>query len=119
MEWIFGIVSALLAGLNIFQFIFWRSTKKEYEAKASQAQTEAKAAEQDYLINRVEQMERLYKQQGDLLDNLREKVLALTQEKINNETRIKQLEAENKTLGSKVERLEKELQAYKTINGKG
>ena len=116
MEWIFGIVTTLLAGLNVFQFIFWRSTKKEYEAKASQAETESKEAGHDFLVKRIETMEKMYNQQGEILDGLREKVLQLSEEKLENETRIKQLESENKTLTAKVERLETEVQAYKTIN---
>ena len=121
MEWILGIVSTLLVGLNIFQFIFWRSTKKEYEAKAQQAETEANDARHDFLVKRIESMERMYNQQGEILDGLREKVLQLGEEKLASEQRIKQLEAENKTLTAKVERLESEVEAYKTItksNGK-
>lgn len=118
MEWVFGIVTTLLTGLNIFQFIFWRSTKKEYEAKASQAETEAKEAGHDFLVKRIETMEKMYNQQGEILDGLREKVLQLSQEKLENETRIKQLESEVVIYKTKVEKLEVELQAYKTINGK-
>lgn len=121
MEIILGIAAALFAGLNIFQFIFFRSTKKEYEAKAQQAETEANDARHDFLVKRIESMERMYNQQGEILDGLREKVLQLGEEKLASEQRIKQLEAENKTLTAKVERLEAEVEAYKTIsksNGK-
>ena len=114
-------MTTLLAGLNIFQFIFFRATKKEYEAKASQAETEAKETRHDYLVKRIETMEKMYNQQGEILDGLREKVLQLGEEKLASEQRIKQLEAENKTLTAKVERLETEVEAYKTIsksNGK-
>lgn len=127
MEIILGIVAALFAGLNIFQFIFLRSTKKEYEAKAQQAkveaekaETEAKDARHDYLVKRIESMEEMYNKQGLILDGLREKVLQLGEEKMQNEHRIKQLETENKELAAKVERLEAEVEAYKTIShGKG
>lgn len=49
IETILGIVVALFGGLNIFQFIFLRVTKKEYEAKAEQAIQTAKglSAEND------------------------------------------------------------------------
>ena len=119
MEWIIGIVTTLLAGLNIFQFIFFRATKKEYEAKASQAETEAKETRHDYLVKRIETMEKMYNQQGEILDGLREKVLQLGEEKLASEERIKQLESENKTLTAKVERLEAEVEAYKTISNHG
>lgn len=126
MEIILGIAAALFAGLNIFQFIFFRSTKKEYEAKAQQAkveaekaETEAKDARHDYLVKRIESMEKMYNQQGEILDGLREKVLQLGEEKLASEQRIKQLEAENKTLTAKVERLEAEVEAYKTISNHG
>lgn len=118
MDLIIGIATTLLAGLNIFQFLFYRSTKKEYEAKASQAETEAKETRHDYLVKRIETMEKMYNQQGEILDGLREKVLQLGEEKLASEQRIKQLEAENRTLSDKVEKLEREVQAYKTINGK-
>lgn len=38
---ILGVLTLLFGGLNIFQFIFIRATKKEYEAKAEQAKQEA------------------------------------------------------------------------------
>lgn len=126
MEIILGIAAALFAGLNIFQFIFLRSTKKEYEAKAQQAkveaekaETEAKDARHDYLVKRIESMEKMYNQQGEILDGLREKVLQLGEEKMQNEVRIRQLETENKELATKVDRLEAEVEAYKTINNHG
>lgn len=42
IETILGLATALFGGLNIFQFIFLRVTKKEYEAKAEQAIQTAK-----------------------------------------------------------------------------
>lgn len=41
-ETLLTIAVALFGGLNIFQFIFLRSTKQKYEAEASKASTEAK-----------------------------------------------------------------------------
>lgn len=113
-----GALATLFAGLNIFQFIFFRSTKREYEAKAEQAATEAKDAKHDYLEKRIESMEKMYSAQGEVLDNLRSQVLKLEEEKLASGKRIIQLEAENKSLTEKVERLEKEVEAYKTIRGK-
>lgn len=36
-----SVVAALFGGLNIFQFLFLRSTKKRYEAEANKVQIEA------------------------------------------------------------------------------
>lgn len=41
LEEILGIVAALFGGLNIFQFIFLRITKKEFAAKAERSMQEA------------------------------------------------------------------------------
>jgi chromosome segregation ATPase len=119
MEWVFGIATTVLAGLNVFQFVFWKSTKKEYEAKASQAETEANDARHDFLVKRIESMEKMYNQQGEILDGLREKVLKLSEEKLASNQRIQQLESENKALTAKVEKLEAEVEAYKTITKNG
>lgn len=47
MDWnlLLGALVALFGGLNIFQFIFLRSTKKSYEARAEKERQEAKKVE--------------------------------------------------------------------------
>ena len=42
---IFGIVSALLMGVSIFQFIFFRKEKRRYEADTKKREEEAKQSE--------------------------------------------------------------------------
>lgn len=42
IEWILGIISGVFGGLNIFQFIFWRSEEKKLKAEAESAVTDAK-----------------------------------------------------------------------------
>lgn len=41
LEIILTAAAGLFGGLNILQFFFWRSTKKEYEARAEKAKQEA------------------------------------------------------------------------------
>ena len=117
LEWILGTVAALLGGLDIFQFLFYRSTKKKYEADAEKAKIESEQTRNDFLEKRIESMEKLYFEQGAVVDKLRERVLQLSEENLANKQLIQQLEAEKKTLADKVEKLEAEVQAYRTIRG--
>lgn len=115
---IFGALTLLFGGLNIFQFIFFRATKKEYQAKAERAAIEAKDARFDSLQKQINDMETLYRAQGDDLKSVREELLDITKKKMESDKRVTQLEVENASLKAKVERLEMEVQAYKTIGGK-
>ena len=117
LEWILGTLAALLGGLDIFQFFFFRSTKKKYEADAEKAKIESEQSRNDFLEKRIESMEKLYFEQGAILDKLRERVLELSEENLANKQLIQQLEAEKRTLSDKVEKLEAEVQAYRTIRG--
>ena len=121
MEPITIILSSLMAlfgGLNIFQFVFFRSTKKEYQARAEQAALDAKDARFESLQNQIRNMEELYRQQSDTLAQVRKELLDKATKEIESEKRVAQLEAENKSLSEKVARLEKELEAYRIINSK-
>ncbi len=117
MDWsttILGILAALFGGLNVFQLIFFRATKKKYEAEGEVAHAEAGEAKQSAFENRIAAMENLINEQGQVMDSLRKDILKLSSEKFANERRIIQLEAENKNLREKVDQLEKEVQAYKS-----
>ena len=46
-EAILGIITALLGGVNIFQLLFLRATKRKYEAEARKAETETEQAKTD------------------------------------------------------------------------
>lgn len=132
MDWqtiLLTVLTVLFGGLNIFQFIFFRSTKKEYEAKAEKTAIESSDAKHDYLVKRVESMEQLYQKQGEVLDSVRKDVLRLTQDVQDRDTKIIKYESEIKllrsnyeskieSLNAKVTKLEKEVEAYKTISGK-
>ena len=115
---ILGGLVALFGGLNIFQFIFIRSTKKKYEADGEKAKTEADESKQSSLERRLAALENLYAEREQIVDNLRREILNLSAEKFENEKRILLLENENRTLNEKFVQLSKRLEAYETINGK-
>jgi len=118
MEWLnilLGGLVAIFGGLNIFQFIFFRTTKKEYEAKAEKAATESSDAKHDYLVKRVESMEKLYQKQGEILDSVRQEVLRLQKDVEEKDRQIIKYEVQIKTLNDKVSQLDEELRAYKII----
>lgn len=117
-ETLLGILAALFGGLNIFQFIFFRYTKKEYWARAEQAAIEAKDARFEFLQKQINDMEALYKKQGDELNAVREELLRVSKDKLESDKKVAQLEMEKKTLEEKVDRLAREVEAYKTISGK-
>jgi len=110
-ETILGILAALFGGLNIFQFIFFRYTKKEYWARAEQAAVEAKDARFESLQKQINDMESLYKQQGEELSAVRKELLEVTRAKMDSDKRVTQLEFENQSLKEKVDRLEHEVRA--------
>ena len=106
---------AIFAGLNVFQLLSFRSYKKKYKSIAEKDTAEAEESKQAALERRLSSMEKLYEEQGTVIDGLRKDILKLSSEKYANDRRIIQLEAENKTLKEKVEQLENDVNAYKTI----
>ena len=110
---VFSGLLALFAGLNVFQFIFFRSTKKKYEAEGIKAEADAQETKQSALERRLAAIEQLYAEQGKIIDSLRIDYLKMSEEKFLNEKRIVQLEGENKALKEKVDRLEREVKAYR------
>lgn len=114
LELLTGLAGGGLTG-TIGSILYFRPKLKEATASASKSETEAKDAKHDYLEKRIESMEKMYNEQGAVLDSLRQDVLKLGEEKFANERRIVQLEAENKALMQKVGKLEKEIEAYKVL----
>ena len=110
-----GIAAALFAGLNIFQLFSFRAYKSKFKAEAEKDKAEAEEQKQSAIERRLEAMEKLYDDQGAEIDKLRKAVIDLSKEKFENEKRIIQLEGENRSLKEKVEWLEKDVQAYKTL----
>lgn len=118
MEWLnilLGALVAIFAGLNIFQLVSFRAYKNMHQAQAEKGEAEASAAKQSALESRLASIERLYGEQGKVIDDLRERVLNQSKEKFDLQTRIVQLEGENRALTEKVAILDKTVQAYKTI----
>ena len=118
MEWLItllGAACALFAGLNIFQLFSFRAFRKKYNAVAEKEQAEAEEQKQSAIERRLAAMENLCNEQGNEIDKLRTDVLKLSTEKFESEKRIIQLEGENKSLKEKVDWLEKDVQAYKTL----
>ena len=117
MDWstLLGILAALFGGLNVFQFIFFRATKKKYEAEGDMAHAEAGAAQQSALERRLAAVEKLYEEQGKVVDSMRVDYLKISQEKFQTDKKMVQLELENRALREKVDRMEKELNAYKIV----
>lgn len=118
MDTLLIILTGLFGGLNIFQFIFLRSTKKEYQARAEKAALDAKDARFESLQKQIQNMEELYRNQGDILKQVRMELLEISKKKMESDQRVTQLEEENKALSEKVSRLEREVEAYKTITQK-
>jgi len=114
-----GIAAALFAGLNIFQLFSFRAYKNKFKAEAEKDKAEAEEQKQSAIERRLEAMEKLYDEQGEEIDKLRKAVIDLSKEKFENEKRIIQLEGENRSLKEKVEWLEKDVQAYKTLFERG
>ncbi len=122
MEWLTTLLSAacaLFAGLNIFQLVSFRAFRKKYNAVAEKERAEAEEQKQSAIERRLSAMENLCNEQGTEIDKLRTDVLNLSKEKFENEKRIIQLEGENRSLKEKVEWLEKDVQAYKTLFERG
>ena len=117
MEWFEAIVGALGGGILTFvgSVIYFQPKLKEAKAEASKAETEASAAEYAHLIERIKTMEEMYQRQGEIIDDLRAKVLELGQEKLERDEKIIKLEQDNKALTRKVDELTKEVEAYRVI----
>ena len=107
---------SLIAGIG--SIIYFRPKLMEAKAEASIKQTEAADNKYDSLVKRLNSVEQMYAEQGKIVDSLRAEILRISEEKFASEKKIIQLASENKALGEKVDRLEKEVQAYKTLSGK-
>lgn len=88
MDWlnfVLGVLTLLLAGVNIFQFIFLKQTRKKYMAEADKAKASAKADEIDNMRKALEDFYNpLLKAQDDRIAS--------------QNIRIKELESEVKSL---------------------
>ena len=119
MEWLEFILSALGGSVvgGVGSILYFRPKLKEAKAEASKAETEASSAEYAHLLERINTMEEMYKRQGETIDSLRKELLDLGQAKYESDKKVLQLEAENRTLRERVDKLSEAVNAYKTING--
>lgn len=117
MDWFEAIIGALSGGIltMVSTILYFRPKLKEAKAEAKKAETEASVAEYSHLLERIRTMEELYKQQGELIDGLRQELLALGQEKFQSDQRVIALEKENEQLVRRVDELATEVEAYKII----
>ena len=116
MEWLtilLGGFVAIFAGINIFQFFAFRAYKKKYKAEAEKDEAIAAAEKQSALEQRLESIEKLYVEQGKLIDDLREKVLSQGRDLIDRDEKIMRLEKDNENLTKRVDELTKEVEAYR------
>lgn len=110
MDWT-NIISLILSGGvlgGLGGIFYFRPRLKEAKAGADKAHTEAARERNEYLLGRIESMERLYKQQGDMLDEVRQQVLELKDKAMDRESVISDLKEENRMLTDKVEDLKAE-----------
>lgn len=116
MNWVNVIL--LIAAGDIVGFItgvlLLRSKLKEANAAASKAETAATDSRFDMLQKQINSMEELYRAQGDTLNQVRKELLDITKQKLLSDKKVNSLEVENSLLKEKVERLEKEVNTYKT-----
>ena len=116
MDWLntlLGGLAALFAGLNIFQLVSFKANKEKYIAEAEKAEAEATADKQFALERRLESIEKLYTEQGKVIDDLRARVLTLGQEKMERDEKIIQQEQTIKSLTKRVDDLTKEVESYR------
>lgn len=117
MEWFEAIIGALAGGILtlVSTILYFRPKLREAKAEASKAETEASAAEYSHLLERIKNAEDMYKQQGEMLDELRTQLLAKSKENYDLRDKMQQLENENRELTKKVDSLTKDVQAYKQL----
>lgn len=73
-SWIVDIIMALLGGLNIYQFVFWRIQRDKYRAEADSVQTEARQKRTDLMQDQYDYVfSQLGKLQNEYME-LQEKV---------------------------------------------
>lgn len=118
MEILKLIISTLGGALIAFagSLLYFRPKLKQAMADASKAETEADKQQFGFMLERISQLERLYKDQGATLDECRKRLLKMDDELIAKDQRILRLEAENKEMTAKVDSLQKELEAYRVIS---
>lgn len=117
MQWLDYVLTAIGGSLTalIGSIFYFRPKLKAAKADASMKEVESQNYQYQSLLDRINSMEKLYGDQSQIIEELRKEIIKLSAEKFSNEKRIIQLESENKALTGKVNQLEREVNAYKTI----
>ena len=120
MEWFEAIIGALCGGIltMVSTILYFKPKLKEAKADADKAETEASVAKYTHLLERIREMEELYKQQGETIDALRREILEISDAKFLSDQRVQTLERENERLVARVDELATEVEAYKVLLNK-
>lgn len=120
MDWLDSIIGAVGGGLLtvVGSIVYFRPKLKEAKAEADKAETEASVAKYTHLLERIREMEELYKQQGETIDALRREILEISDAKFLSDQRVQTLERENERLVTRVDELATEVEAYKVLLNK-
>ncbi len=98
--------------------LFLRPKLKEANANADKADIEADNYAYNSLVERLNNMEKLYTLQSNVVASLREQMLEMSKEKYGSEQRIVQVEAENTQLKKRIVQVETEnTQLKKRVEG--
>lgn len=75
-ETLLGIIASLFLGVNILQFLFWRKTKRKYEAETAKTEVETEQAKNDLHQDQYdyvnEQLSKIQQEYYDLAARYRE-----------------------------------------------
>lgn len=96
LEWILGIVATACGGLNIYQFIFWKTERKKMKAEADSATTDAdqkrldlQQDQYDYLLSKLTQYQKDYFELSDKMQDEMKKHVILINQKCNEISELK------------------------------
>lgn len=96
IEWVLGIISALLGGLNIFQLICWRSEKQKHQAEADSLSIDAQQKKldltedgYDYLLEKLTKYQQDYFNLADQMQQEMRKHTELINQKCNEIAELK------------------------------
>ena len=120
MEWFDAIIGAICGSIlsMVSTILYFKPKLKEAKADADKAETEASVAKYTHLLERIREMEELYKQQGETIDALRREILEISDAKFLSDQRVQTLERENERLVARVDELATEVEAYKVLLNK-
>lgn len=110
---VLGVAVALFGGLNIFQFIFFRSTRRKYNAEGTIAEVEANRKNIDLMHDQIDFFTRNFKaMQADyeeLSDKHRDLLLHHAEE-------MAKLKAEVKRLSVEIDSVRQENEELRRVN---